>query len=329
MTSLTDRYIWAAVRTVPESQRSDIGPEIREMIEEAVDARLASGQDASEAEFAALTRLGDPERLAADYADRPLTLIGPRYYLDWLRLLRTITFTAVPIAAIAVLVVQLLTTGSIGGAIGSAVTTAVNVTVHIGFWTTLLFVVLERSEGTETFGEWTPDRLPELPERSRDGRLPDLIASLVFLALVAGAIIWQQAGTVVEDDDGGAIPLLDPALWSLWLPWFLGLIAAEAIFAVRLYRRGWSWAAAVVNSVLGLAFAVPAVLLVLGDGVLNPAFLDAVGWSPDAVTGGGWTVSTIVAASVVIITAWDVVDGFVKAKRASAPPSRRPVPVDH
>ncbi|MFF0991549.1 permease prefix domain 1-containing protein [Kocuria nitroreducens] len=328
MTSLTDRYIWAAVRTVPESQRSDISLEIKEMIEEAIDARLASGQEASEAEHAALTQLGDPERLAADFADRPLTLVGPRYYLEWLRLLKTIAFTAVPIATIAVLVMQLLSSGGIGGAIGSAVTTALHVTVHIGFWTTVLFVILERSGTSEAFGEWTPDRLPELTERSRDGRLPDLIASLVFLALFAGAIIWQQVGSVVRDTDGDAIPVLDPALWSFWLPWFLGLIAAEAIFATWIYRHGWSWAAAVVNSVLGLAFAVPAVFLVFGGKVLNPAFLDAVDWSPHAVTGGGWMVSTIVAASIVIITAWDVVDGFIKAKRSSTPALRPRVTAD-
>lgn len=321
MTSLTDRYIWAALRTVPESQRSDVGLEIREMVEEAIDARLASGQDASAAEHAALTQLGDPERLAADYADRPLTLIGPRYYLEWLRLLKTIAFTVVPIATTAVLVVQLLTTGSIGGAIGSAVSTAIGATVHIGFWTTLLFVVLERSGPPEDCVEWTPDRLPESAARSRDGRLPELIASMVFLALFAGAIIWQQVGSVVRDADGDGIPVLDPGLWSFWLPWFLGLIAAEAIFATWIYRQGWSWAAAVVNCALGLAFAVPAVALVLGSGVLNPAFLDAVGWNPEAAAGGGWTVSTIIAASTVIITAWDVVDGFLKTKRNSAPAS--------
>jgi hypothetical protein len=327
MTSLTDRYIWAAVRTVPESQRSDIGLEIREMIEEAIDAGLAAGQDASAAEHAALTQLGDPERLAADYVDRPLTLIGPRYYLDWLRLLKTITFTAAPIATTAVLVAHLLTTGSIGGAIGSAVTTALHVIVHIGFWTTLVFAIVERSATPDDSQQWTPDHLPEPTTGSREGRLPDLVASLVFLALFAGAIIWQQVSPFVQGDDGTAIPVFDPALWSFWLPWFLGLIAAEALFAVWIYRQGWSWAGAVVNFVLGLAFAVPAVVLVFEGALFNPAFLNAVDWHPDAATGAGWTVSTIIVASVVIITVWDVVDGFIKAKRAPTPAPRGPAPV--
>ncbi|MDQ0736115.1 hypothetical protein [Arthrobacter agilis] len=326
MTTLTDRYVWAAVRTVPESQRSGLDPEIRELIGDAVDARLASGEDSAAAERSALVGLGDPERLAADYVDRPLTLIGPRYYLDWLRLLKTLVAIVVPIAAVVVLVVQLLTSGSVGGAIGGAVSTAITATVHIGFWTTLLFVVLERSGTADTGMGWTVERLPELPDRTRDGRLTELVASLVFLALFAGAILWQQIRSVALADDGSAIPLLDPALWSFWLPWFLALIVLEAGFALWLYLRGWSWSAAVVNVVLNLAFAVPAVLLWSEGRLLNPDFVDAVGWDPAVATGGGWTVVSVVTGGTVLIAAWDVVDGFLKARRATVPALRQPVP---
>lgn len=328
MTSLTDRYIWAAVRTVPEAQRSGLEPEIREMIEESIDVRLAAGDDPASAERATLTGLGDPERLAADYVDRPLVLVGPRYYLEWLRLLKTIAFISVPIAAAAVFVVQLFTTGSVGGAIGSAAATAISVTVHVGFWTTLLFVILERTGSTEAGMEWTVDRLPELPDGSRDGRRSELVASLVFLAVFAGLILWQQMRPAVRAEDGSGIPLLDPALWTSWLPWFLGLIVAEAFFATWIFRRGWSWSSAAVNLVLGVAFTVPALQLWAAGDLLNPAFLDATGWEPGVATEG-WTVSTIVTASVLVLAVWDVADGFLKAGRASGAASPRRVLADH
>ncbi|WP_146067465.1 hypothetical protein [Arthrobacter sp. SX1312] len=145
-----------------------------------------------------------------------------------------------------------------------------SVTVHVSFWTTLVFAVLERASVTDTGVEWSPDRLPALPDHSRRSRLPEFIASLVFLAALAVAVLWQQVSSVVRAADGSAVPLLDPALWSFWLPWFLGLIAAEAVFAAWLYLRDWSWAAAVVNLVLALAFAVPAVLLWSGGGCSIP-----------------------------------------------------------
>lgn len=329
MTTLTDRYVWAAVRTVPEPQRSDLEPEIRELIEESVRARLEAGDDAPSAESRVLTELGDPERLAAAYVDRPLTLIGPRYYLDWWRLLKTVSLIVVPIATTAVLVAQLLVTGDLGDAIGSAVSTALGVTVHLAFWITLVFVIIERSGSTGPGAAWSPEDLPELSDHSRRSRLPELVASLVFLAVLAVAILWQQVSSVVTGPGGRGIPFLDPALWSFWIPWFLGLVVAEAVFAVLLYLRDWSWAAAVVNLCLGLAFAVPAVLLWSEGRLLNPDFVDAVGWGPAVAPGEIGAVVPLVSAAIVILTCWDVVDGFLKARRAADAPARQPALLHH
>ncbi|WP_104181928.1 permease prefix domain 1-containing protein [Arthrobacter sp. B0490] len=329
MTTLTDRYVWAAVRTVPEPQRSDLEPEIRELIEETVQARRVSGEEPVAAERAALVQLGDPERLAADYADRPLTLIGPRYYLEWLRLLKTLLAVVVPIVTVVVFLAQFLSRGDPGAAIGSAVATALGVTVHLGFWTTLVFVLLERAGTADTGIQWSPEGLPALPDHSRHARLPEFVASLVFLAALAAAIVWQHVSSVVRGPDGRAIALLDPALWAFWLPWFLVLLLAEAAFAAWVYLRDWSWAAAAMNLVLNLAFAVPAVLLWSGGRLLNPDFVAAVGWDPAVATGGGWTVASIVTGAVVLVAAWDVVDGFLRARRASLPATRQPVLMGH
>ena len=45
MTTLTDRYVWGVLRSVPEAQRPDLEPEIRAMIADAVDARAARHAD--------------------------------------------------------------------------------------------------------------------------------------------------------------------------------------------------------------------------------------------------------------------------------------------
>ena len=85
-TSLTDRYVDAAMRTVPENQRDDLAAELRASIDDQVEARVEQGDARDAAERAVLTDLGDPEKLAAQYTDRPLWLVGPRYYLTWWRL---------------------------------------------------------------------------------------------------------------------------------------------------------------------------------------------------------------------------------------------------
>jgi MFS family permease len=316
VTTLTDRYVWAAVRTVPEQQRSDLEPEIRELVAESIDARRAAGAPEAAAEREALVRLGDPERLAAAYVDRPLTLIGPRYYLDWLRLLKVLVSIVVPIATAATFLAQLLATQQIGPAIGGAVATGIGVTVHLCFWTTLVFVLVERSGGpTPTGAAWTPDHLPAIPHPAKRARLADMLGSLVFLALFFAAIVGQQFFSVFRDADGAPIPFLAPGLWSFWLPWFLGLLVLEAAFAVWLYLRDWSWPLAVVNLLLNLAFTIPAVLLWTGDRLLNPEFASAAGWLLPAVSQAGRVVEVVVLVMVVAVAAWDVVDGVRRTVR--------------
>ena len=86
MTSLVDRYVYTALRRVPEQQRADIDRELRASIEDAVDARVDAGEEHDAAVTATLTELGDPDRLADSYAGRPGYLIGPALFTPWRRL---------------------------------------------------------------------------------------------------------------------------------------------------------------------------------------------------------------------------------------------------
>ena len=43
-TTLTDRYVDAAMRTVPEKQRDDLGTELRASIDDQIDARVENGE---------------------------------------------------------------------------------------------------------------------------------------------------------------------------------------------------------------------------------------------------------------------------------------------
>ena len=61
--TLTDRYVWAAARTVPEAQRAEFGRELRERIGDATDALVQTGRAPADAERMALVELGDPAAL--------------------------------------------------------------------------------------------------------------------------------------------------------------------------------------------------------------------------------------------------------------------------
>jgi hypothetical protein len=312
--TLTDRYVFAAARHLPEAQRAEFARELRERIADELDARSAAGDVTSpaDAEESVLRGLGDPAALAAAYVDRPLQLIGPRYFLTWKRLLTLLYAIVLPVTAAAVLLAQLLAGAEPGEVALEVMGTVVALVVHLGFWVTLVFAVLERSPDAQAAVEWTPQKLPELRDEGRAGRLGDLIASLVFLALFAVLIVWQQVSPPFFDRPGDAIPVLDPALWSFWLPYFLVLIVLEMLFAVAIYAWGWNWPLAIANLVLNVAFTVPALWLLATGQLFNPAFLDAVGWPwGDA----GAVTSTVLVFVFVGVAVWDVVDGVIKTVR--------------
>lgn len=313
MTTMTDRYVWAATRSVPEAQRADLERELRERIGDATDALVETGRAPDDAERMALVELGDPAALAASYVDRPLQLIGPRYYLTWWRLLKLLYSVVLPIAVAAVAFAELISGADVGEVIGSAVAVGFALAVHLGFWTTLAFAVLERSPGKGADLTWTPDLLPQLPELSRPGRRSELIGSLVFLGIFALVLVWQHFGVpwvgALE-----AIPLLDPELWSFWIPYFLVLIVLEMLFAIAIYVWGWNWWLVAANLVLNVAFVVPALWLFTTGQLINPEALDAMGWPwGDA----GQVIVPMIVVLVVAVAIWDVIDGIVKTVRGS------------
>ena len=114
--SPTDRYVAATLRSLPERQRQDIEAELRTLIADAIDDRREAGTDADSAEREVLTELGAPARLAASYSDRSLYLIGPEFYLDYVRVLKLLLSTLVPLW----FVIFALVTFADGSADGSA-----------------------------------------------------------------------------------------------------------------------------------------------------------------------------------------------------------------
>ncbi|MFC7495664.1 MULTISPECIES: HAAS signaling domain-containing protein [unclassified Nocardioides] len=314
--SLTERYLHAVTRRLPEDQRADVAEELRATIADRIDTLAAQRSDADHAanERLALQELGDPDRLAAGYTGRRLQLIGPDLYPAYERLLKPVLVIAVPAVTILVAVIDALSGESLGDIVGGAVGLAVSLVVQVAFWVTLVFAIVERTaDGAANLPSSlgvasTVDQLPDLP--SRRGSLSDLIASLVWLGLIGLAIVWQEVQSPLD----GGVPLLDPDLWSFWLPLILVLLVAEAVFEVVKYRIGrWTPALATVNAVLGAVFAAPIAYLAATDKLLNPAAVAEIqdGWAgfdPD-------TVNTVVVVVALAIWLWDAVDGFRRVER--------------
>lgn len=316
--TLAERYVHAATRRLGDDQRDDVALELRAGIADRIDSLQAEDPTVSPeaAERAALVELGDPDALAASYAGTRQHLIGPEHFPTYVRTLKAITVVAAPTAVAATAVIGALAGHGPFETLGRAAWIGFSVVVQIAFWVTLAFALVERSDQTSAADlgaePWRPEQLPELPSGPR-GALGETVTNLVWLGILAGLLVWQQALPFVTDT-GERLPVLDPDLWSFWLPLVLVALAVEACFEVVKYRAGATWTTsfAVVNTVTGAVLAAPVAWLAHTERLLNPAFVTHV--------QGQWAefdpgvTHAIVLVVAVLIWAWDSFEGWRRTR---------------
>jgi hypothetical protein len=328
MTSLTERYLEAALRGIPEKQRTDVEGELRSSIADAVEDRAAAGEDRAAAEKAVLEGLGNPVRLASEYAGRPLHLIGPELYLVWRHLLVRLVAIVVPIVLVIQIAAQLYAEAGYADAVITGIGAAIMVGIQLAFWITVVFAFIERADAardareqiTGASARWTVDMLPE-PAAERPSAGETVGEVLTTLITIGGLLFFRDLGSVT-DASGTPIPLFDPGLTTFWFPAFIAILAALAVLQVVVYVAGrWTIPLAIGHAALQLAFAVPVVVLALNGSVVNPAFAAELGWPPLAEEKG--SVMLVLAATVTLVSGWEIIDAFRRARRAHrAAPAR-------
>ncbi|HRQ00372.1 MAG TPA: permease prefix domain 1-containing protein [Terrimesophilobacter sp.] len=317
-TTLTDRYLYAATRSVPEAQREELRRELAERIGDDIDARIEDGADHATAETAALTALGDPDALAASYLDRVQHLIGPTLYPLWRRLLRLLLIIVVPVVAVAFPLAQTLAHKPFGEIVGSTFVVLIALVIHLGFWTTLVFAVLERNLRGKPLMEWTPALLPELHEPTRTTTRWDAAVNLSFIALGAVAILTLTPLQPFQSAEQPAT-LIEPATWA-WLGWYLlGMLAVDVVFWAVLLRAGrWTWPLTAACTVITIAFAAPVVWALATGRLFNPDYLAATAGVEfaDQLAAGGVLAIVFAYAAVGVAAIWPI-DAAIKTWRAT------------
>jgi len=320
MTSLTDRYVHATTRELPAARRAEIGRELRASITDQVDERVAAGEPPDQAEYSVIAEFGDPLRLAASYTGRPLALIGPAAYPSWRRLLSLLLAIVVPIVAVLAGVGAVLGDDSFPRVLLAVWVAAITVAVHLAFWVTAIYAVLERAgvfdgDGAETAGAetaaaaWTPEQLPAEVADPHVSRA-DTVARVVIDAIVIAFLVYQQWFRI--DDDH--LPILDPDLWSFWIPFMLLALAADIVLTILIgVRQRVTWTDAWIHLAIASAFAGPVILLAADDRLLNPDFVAHFDWLTDNVNA----VNSLIAASAAITWSIEVYDTFKRARRSA------------
>ncbi len=192
MNQLVDRYVYDVTRRLPESERAEVGKELKANIYD----MLSDNPDDDEIK-SVLYRLGSPAKLAEQYRQKPRYLISPVYYDEYIRVLKLV----LPLVGIVVMalgmilgaidVVKAETAGFLELSIG-VLTKGISMGISAAFqalvWTTVGFVIADHAGAKEASKkpEWSVDELPEVPVSDDKGKIPlsdsitDLVVTLVF-----------------------------------------------------------------------------------------------------------------------------------------------------
>lgn len=326
---LIDIYIQEVTRRLPEKNQADIALELRSTIEDMLPENYTE-EEVKEA----LEKLGSPVALASGYLDRPMYLIGPRYFDVYVTLLKII----LPIAAAIALIVTTsenifsysaedVLINSIITIIGNGIWTILNTALQAFFWITLVFAILERTEITNdqspltsSLKKWTPDDLNNIPSILKEKKISkhsifgSLLAIGIFTAVYFNAV--RLLGVYEQID--GKLRLIVPTfnqdvLQSYWLIVLIS-IAVEIILVCYKFIVGqWTMNVAVMNLVRNLVSTTVFIIIFSNTNLINPAFfkyLENLFHIPIEI---GTPSLFVLIFLVVLFAILDVIQGFRKA----------------
>ncbi|NUP67058.1 MAG: hypothetical protein HOW71_33335 [Nonomuraea sp.] len=186
---------------------------------------------------------------------------------------------------------------AIFGPIGTTLTVAMYLAVGV----TGLFALADRQRSgrpgaaASLTEPWTPDRLTTADD-PRPARWSDLIGDIVLVAALIAALFAQRTLSPVTTTEGAPVPIVDPALWAFWIPYFIAVIVLVLLVkAVGLRQRRWTAPTALARTALTLVGTVPLAWLFWQAQVLNHALTHDTGALPARGSWIAWLAIMVLA----------------------------------
>jgi hypothetical protein len=282
-------YIQEVTRRLPEKKRDDIALELQSTIEDMLPDDY-SEQDVK----AALAQLGSPAMLASGYLDRPMHLIGPRYYDVYMTLLKMILPIAAAISLITMISINLVEyNGEVAlldvilTFIGEGIWGIIATSIQVFFWLTAIFAILERIDNgkeqvplTTNFKEWSPDDLKNIPYLLKQRAISngEIFASLLWTAI--WATVYFNAGNLVGVYEKGkeglmfVLPIFNQDVLNAYWLFVVAVIALEVGLAITKMISGrWTKRLAIFNVVYQLVVAIVFIIMIRDVNLFNSDFI--------------------------------------------------------
>lgn len=325
---LIDLYIQEVTKRLPAKTREDIALELRSTIEDMLQDNYTE-EEVKEV----LSSLGNPAVLASNYQERPMHLIGPRYYDLYLSLLKMILPIAMSITMVVVVIISIFSypgeTSLLDGiltTLGEGIWGVISTGIQVFFWLTLVFAILERTDSsknqlpiTKNFTEWTPDDLKDVPYLPKE--------KVVSKVEAAGGLIWTVIWTacyfnaanligVYEKGESG-LKFVMPAfnqdvLLSYW-PLVILVIGMELALVVYKWRTAvWTKSLAIFNSLMQLISLTVFIVIFSDSSILNEAFVTYM----KELFGSGFSMKWVLVVAIASFIFSVVAEGYRGFKKA-------------
>jgi hypothetical protein len=286
---MIDLYIQEVTRRLPEKSREDIALELRSTIED-----MLPDDYTEEDVKSVLEKMGNPAILASGYLDRPMHLIGPRYFDVYMNLLKFI----LPIAAVISLISLIATTivsysgdeavlNVILDLVSHGILGIMSTGIQVFFWLTVVFAIIERTDHrqgqtplTACFKEWTPDDLNNIPYIPKEKAISKVEVFLGLLWTAIWASVYFNAASLlgVYEKGSNGLEFVTPSfnqdvLFSYW-PLVIIVIGLEiAVAAYKLLKGQWTRKIAALNTVMHGVSSIVFIIIISNHQLINPTFI--------------------------------------------------------
>ncbi|MEW4213642.1 hypothetical protein Q0N59_06040 [Bacillus thuringiensis] len=287
--NLIDLYIQEVAKRLPEKNREDITLELRSTIDDMLP------EDYNEKDVkSVLEKLGSPVSLANGYLDRPMHLIGPLYFDVYTTLLKMI----IPIAAVIALI-SMVAENFIGYSgdqavlnvilqlIGKGIGGIFEVGLHVFFWLTVVFVILERTDKdkgieplTTSLKKWTPDDLKNIsyiPKKKAISKF-EVFGGLMWTAVWATLYFYANYLVGVYNGTANGLKFVSPTfnqdvLLQYWPIVVIMIVFEICISLYKLVQGQWTQRLAIGNAILQIAGTIVFIVIVVNPHVFNAGFI--------------------------------------------------------
>lgn len=328
--NLIELYIYEVTRRLPEKNRQDIALELQSTIEDMLPAEPNEDEVKK-----VLRQLGNPAVIASGYLDRPMHLIGPKYFDLYVSLLKIVLPIAMIITFIVVVGETIANLSSeksfltiISIIIGQGVWQVLSTAMQAAFWITLIFAILERTDKvsdqmpvTMNFKKWTPDDLKNVSSIPLNMRINKwhVFGSLLWTVIWASCYFNASKFIGIYEDGPDGKIFVTPTfnqevLLSFWPLIVLVIVLEVALAIFKGIERKWTNKVAIVNTVVQVISLVVFIILFSNKQLWNDSFYVYMNNVVDITNETKKWVNQFIIWALVITTAINIYDGIKKAR---------------